>query len=146
MSTTIATSSSWYYDRESTTLFINEDTHRVGINNPAPQYDLQVDGTIYATTYSNLPSFAMSNDIYPVALYGSNTAWYASNVSTWSSNNLVKNGNVVGVSNLSTSNINLNTLQRNGSNVIGTDGKIDYTWLKNAPEFSKVIIRLLLLV
>ena len=84
---------------------------------------------MHATTYSNLPLFAMSNEIYPITLYGSN-------VGTWSSNNLVKNSNVVSVSNLSTSNVNLNTLQRNGSNVIGSDGKIDYTWLKNAPAYS----------
>ena len=130
MSSTIATSSSWYYDKSSEVLFVNEDTHKVGINNNAPQYELQVDGNIYATGYCNLPAFAMSNNIYPIALYGSNVA-------TWSSNNLVKNSNVVGVSNLATSNINLVTLQRNTSNVIGTDGKIDYnTWIKNGPTYS----------
>ena len=48
MASTIATSTSWYYDKESEVLYVNEDTHRVGINNSAPQYDLQVDGTIYA--------------------------------------------------------------------------------------------------
>jgi hypothetical protein len=129
MATTIYTSSSWYYDRDSEVLFINEDTHKVGINNNAPQYELQVDGNIYATGYCNLPAFAMSNDTYPTANFGSN-------LSVWSSNNMVLNSTIVGVSNLSTSNVNLNTLQRNGINVIGTDGKIDYTWLKNAPQFS----------
>jgi hypothetical protein len=110
MTTTIYSSSSWFYDRDSTTLFVNEDTQKVGINNDSPQYELQVDGTIYATTYSNLPSFAqhtlVSNEIYPIAKFGSNTSVYGSNVATWSSNNLVKNSNIVGVSNLSTSNVN----------------------------------------
>lgn len=129
MATTIATSSSWYYDRDSEVLFVNEDTHKVGINNNAPQYELHVDGNVFATGYCNLPAFAMSNNIYPTAHFGSN-------LSVWTSNNMVFNSNIVGVSNIATSNINLNTLQRNGSNVIGTDGKIDYTWLKNAPQFS----------
>ena len=48
MTTSIATATAWFYNRDSTTLYVNEDTHRVGINNSAPQYDLQVDGTIYA--------------------------------------------------------------------------------------------------
>jgi hypothetical protein len=65
MGTTINTASSWFYNRDSTTLYINEDTHKVGVNNPAPQYDLQIDGAVYATSYCNLPSFALSNDIYP---------------------------------------------------------------------------------
>lgn len=137
MATTIATSTSWFYDKSSEVLFVNEDTHKVGINNNAPQYELQVDGNIYATGYCNLPAFAMSNQIYPIATYSSNTSAWGSNVASYSSNNMVKNSNVVGVSNLATSNINLVTLQRNGSNVIGTDAKIDYnTWIKNGPQFS----------
>ena len=137
MATTIATSSSWFYDKSSEVLFVNEDTHKVGINNNAPQYELQVDGNIYATGYCNLPAFALSNQIYPIATYSSNTSYWGSNVAAWSSNNLVKNSNVVGVSNLATSNVNLVTLQRNGSNVIGTDAKIDYnTWIKNGPTYS----------
>lgn len=137
MATTINTATSWYYDKSSEVLFVNEDTHKVGINNNAPQYELQVDGTIYATTYSNLPAFALSNQIYPIATFGSNTSVSASNVSSYTSNNMVVNGLTVSLSNLSVmSNINLNTLQRNGNYVIGTDGKIDYTWIKNAPQFS----------
>ena len=137
MSSTIATSSAWYYDKASEVLFVNEDTHKVGINNNAPQYELQVDGNIYATGYCNLPAFALSNQIYPIATYSSNTSAWGSNVASYSSNNMVKNSNVVGVSNISTSNVNLVTLQRNGSNVIGTDAKIDYnTWIKNGPQFS----------
>jgi hypothetical protein len=138
MATIINTASAWYYDKASEVLFVNEDTHKVGINNDAPQYELQVDGNIYATGYRNLPSFALSNEIYPIAIFGSNNSVWSSNVATWSSNNLVKNSNIVGVSNLSTSHVNLNTLQKNGSNVIGLDGKIDYnTWIKNAPTYEQ---------
>lgn len=136
MASTIYTSSSWYYDRSSEVLFINEDTHKVGINNNAPQYELHVDGNVFATGYCNLPAFAMSNNIYPTANFGSNLSVWSSNIASYSSNNMVLNSTIVGVSNISTSNVNLNTLQRNGINVIGTDGKIDYTWLKNAPQFS----------
>jgi hypothetical protein len=86
----------------------------------------------YNLTTINDRSIYGSNTAY----YGSNTSYWGSNTATWASNNLVKNSNVVTVSNLSTSNVNLNTLQRNGSNTVGTDGKIDYSWLKNAPAYS----------
>lgn len=137
MSSTIATSSSWYYDKSSEVLFVNEDTHRIGVNNNAPQYELQVDGTIYATTYSNLPAFAMSNQIYPIATYSSNTSVSASNVSSYTSNNMVVNGLTVSLSNLSVmSNIATNTISYKGSNVLDNDGRIDYKFLKNAPAYS----------
>ena len=64
MTSSISTASAWYYDKASEVLFVNEDTRRVGINNDAPQYELQVNGAMYATTYLNLPSFALSNDIF----------------------------------------------------------------------------------
>lgn len=133
MATTLSTASSWYYDRDSTTLYINEDQHLVGINQEFPRYDLDVNGTVYAETYCNLPAFAMSNDIYPKAIFGSNVATYGSNTATYASNNMVVNGNVVTVSNLNV----LSTIQRNGSNIVGTNGKIDYVkWLSNCPSYS----------
>ena len=145
MSTYVNNSSAlWFYSKSSDVLYINEDTHKVGINNPAPQYELQVDGAVYATTYCNLPAFALSNDIYPITSYASNqipilnnNINFCSNTAIYSSNNLVRNGLTVSVSNLQVlSNINTNSLSYKGSNVLDTDGLIDYKYLKNAPDFN----------
>lgn len=141
MTTTISTASAWYYDKASEVLFVNEDTKRVGINNDAPQYELQVNGQVFATEYLNLPEFAMSNDIFPVANYTSNqiplinsNLAFCRNVAVYSSNNMVFNSNVVSLSNLNV----LDTIKRNGSNIVDTDGKVDYrTWIKNGPVFNQ---------
>lgn len=110
---------SWYYTAPSEVLYTDEDRRKVGILNSNPRYELDVNGTIYANTYCNLPPFALSNDIF--------------NLANYASNNMVVNGTVVSVSNLNV----LNTIQRNGSNIVGTNGKIDYVkWLSNCPSYS----------
>lgn len=137
MATTINTAGQWFYERDSEVLFINEDEKKVGILTQTPEYELDVNGTIRAITYCNLPPFALSNNIYQlanttsnVAYTTSNVAYPTSNVAYYASNNMVVNGNIVTVSNLNI----LDTLKRNGSNIVDTDGKIDYTkWLKNTP-------------
>lgn len=138
---------SWYYQRKSDVLFVDEDTKRVGIDNSNPSYELDVLGAINAVTYCNLPTFALSNNIYPLitsttitSQYASNQipivssiAVYGSNTSTWASNNLISTSNQITLSNLNL----LQTLKFNNSNIIETDGKIDYTkWLKNAPSYT----------
>jgi hypothetical protein len=88
---------------------------------------------------SNTAVWASNTAIYGsnTAFWGSNSAYYGSNTATWASNNLVKNGLTVSVSNLSVmSNISTNSLSYKGSNVLDTDGKIDWKYLKNAPAFS----------
>lgn len=110
---------SWYYTAPSEVLYTDEDRRKVGILNSNPRYELDVNGTIYANTYCNLPPFALSNDIF--------------NLANYTSNNMVVNGTVVTLSNLNV----LNTIQRNGSNIVGTNGKIDYVkWLSNCPSYS----------
>lgn len=137
MSSTLNTAGQWYYERDNTVLFINEDEKKVGILTQTPEYELDVNGTINAITYCNLPPFALSNQIYQLANNTSNVAYnaltistYSSNTSYYTSNNMVVNGNIVTLSNLNI----LDTLKRNGSNIVDTDGKIDYQkWLKNTP-------------
>lgn len=121
---------SWYFQKPSDVLFVDEDVAKVGVLNSNPSYQLDVVGTVKADAYVGLPAFALSNNIYPMIINTSNTAY-------WSSNNLIPNGETVTLSNLVVlSNISTQTISRNGSNVLDTDGKIDYQkWLKNAPEY-----------
>lgn len=133
MTSYINTSSAWFYEKDSDVLTVNEYSKKVGILTNNPQYELDVRGTVYAQTYCNLPEFAMSNQVFPIANYGSNVASYGSNVASYASNNMVKNGLTVSVSNLQV----LDTIKRNNEYFLEPDGKVDYTkWLKNAPEYN----------
>lgn len=133
METYINTSSSWFYNKASDVLFLDEDNKKAGILTNTPRYELDVNGTLYATTYCNLPAFAFSNEVYPRANYGSNTANYASN-------NMVFNQHVVQLSNLAVmSNVKLDTLSwKNNQYVLDQTGKIDaIKWLSNVPTFEQ---------
>ncbi len=133
MTTYVNTASSWFYNKESEVLFLDEENKRAGILTKTPRYELDVNGTIFATTYCNLPAFAMSNEIYPRANFASNTAAYASN-------NMVVNGPVVTLSNLVVmSNVKLDTLTyKNNQFILDSTGKIDAKkWLSNVPTFEQ---------
>lgn len=121
---------SWYFKKPSDVLFVDEERFKVGVLNSNPNYQLDVTGTVKADAYIGLPAFALSNNIYPMIINTSNTAY-------WASNNLIPNGETVTLSNLVVlSNLSTQIISRNGSNVLDTDGKIDYKkWLKNAPEY-----------
>jgi hypothetical protein len=137
MATYISTSSSWFYDKASEVLFINEEGKKVGILTDTPEVELDVRGALSATTYCNLPAFALSNQIYPVATFGSNTARDTSNL--LNSNFSFTTNNIQTSKKLTCSNLDVsNTLIRiNGSNLIDTNKKIDYnTWIAGGPQFS----------
>lgn len=145
MATYINTSSAWFYEKESQVLFINEDTKKVGILTNAPQYELDVKGAIYANTYCNLPAFALSNQIYPVAVFGSNTSVFGSNAAVFGSNvsrdtsNLLNTNFQFSTNKIHTSNIlACSNLQVYTSNVFGTNKKIDYnTWISGGPVYQE---------
>jgi hypothetical protein len=138
MATYISTSSAWFYEKDSEVLFVNELDKKVGVLTDAPQYELDVRGTLYAETYCNLPAFALSNQIYPVAMFGSNVARDTSNV--LNSNfqffsNKVQTSNILLCSNLE---VNNTIIKVNGSNLVDTDKKIDYQkWVKNGPIYNQ---------
>lgn len=145
MATYINTSSAWFYEKESEVLFINEDTKKVGILTNAPQYELDVKGAIYANTYCNLPAFALSNQIYPVAVFGSNTSVFGSNAAVFGSNvsrdtsNLLNTNFQFSTNKILTSNLlACSNLQVNSSNLLGTNKKIDYnTWISGGPVYQE---------
>ena len=142
MATYLNTSSAWFYEKDSEVLYLDETNKRAGINTKTPEFDLHVVDDTFSSniTACNIltrnfnTSNLISSNISTTLLSTSNIS--SSNVTTRilsSSNvtacNITASQSLYG-SNLLTSNL----IIYRGSNVLDTDGKIDYNkWLKNAP-------------
>jgi hypothetical protein len=113
----LSTASAWYYEQESEVLFIDEDKKRIGVNTRTPEYDLHVVDTTFSSN-------VLACNVRTFNVVASNAS-----TSNLTAQTITATRNIHG-SNLITSNL----IVYRGSNVLDTDGKIDYlTWLKNAP-------------